>query len=57
METSSILSEDIGQPDLRDHLLQVIAIMRGSRTWGEFKSSFELAFPGLQGTLHLVPLE
>lgn len=47
------LSEDIGQPDLRDHLLQVIAIMRGSRSWHEFSRAFGLAFPGPQGVLDL----
>ena len=47
------LSEDIGQPDLRDHLLQIIAIMRGARSWGEFAQSFERAFPGPQGILDL----
>ena len=39
------LSQDFGQPDLRDHLLQVIAVMRVSRTWGVFKRSFDEAFP------------
>lgn len=50
------LSEDLGQPDLRDHLLQVIAIMRGSPNWKSFEKSFNLAFPdprGLQGELDL----
>lgn len=39
------LSADFGQPDLRDHLLQVIAVMRVSRTWDGFKRSFDDAFP------------
>lgn len=39
------LSEDIGQPDLRDHLLQVVAIMRGSVTWEGFIRTFKRAFP------------
>lgn len=39
------LSEDIGQPDLRDHLLQLIAIMRISRTWDAFERHLALAFP------------
>lgn len=39
------LSEDFGQPDLRDHLLQVIAVMRVSRTWESFKRNFDEAFP------------
>lgn len=39
------LSGDFGQPDLRDHLLQVIAAMRMSRTWDGFKRGFDEAFP------------
>lgn len=39
------LSEDIGQPDLRDHLLQLIAIMRISPTWKTFEKHLLAAFP------------
>lgn len=39
------LSQEIGQPDLRDHLLQLIAIMRSSPNWGSFLRSFARAFP------------
>ena len=39
------LSADIGQPDLRDHLLQLIAIMRISSNWSVFKRNFAKAFP------------
>lgn len=39
------LSEDIGQPDLRDHLLQLVAIMRTSRDWQDFFERFDQAFP------------
>lgn len=39
------LSADLGQPDLRDHLLQLIAIMRVSSTWDIFKKNFAIAFP------------
>jgi len=39
------LSEDIGQADLRDHLLQLVAIMRISKDWGIFIENFEAAFP------------
>lgn len=45
------LSEDIGQPDLRDHLLQLVAIMRVSKDWAAFQDNFERAFPGAQGRL------
>jgi hypothetical protein len=43
------LSADIGQPDLRDHLLQLIAIMRASPNWASFKRLFARAFPGPEG--------
>lgn len=39
------LSEDFGQPELRDHILQVVAAMRMSKTWDSFKRSFDEAFP------------
>jgi len=39
------LSSDFGQPDLRDHLLQVIAVARVSRTWEAFKRNMDEAFP------------
>lgn len=43
------LSPDIGQPDLRDHLLQLIAIMRVSPNWSVFKRNFSKAFPSSEG--------
>lgn len=39
------LSADIGQPDLRDHLLQLIAIMRAATNWKSFERLLERAFP------------
>lgn len=39
------LSADIGQEDLRDHLLQIIAILRASANWNIFKRLFARAFP------------
>lgn len=39
------LSTDLGQPDLRDHLLQLIAIMRVSPNWDIFRRNFGVAFP------------
>lgn len=45
------LSEDIGQPDLQNHLLQLIAVMRASPDWAHFIDNFERAFPGAQGRL------
>ncbi len=39
------LSEDIGQQDLRDHLLQLVAIMRISPDWKTFNDHMKVAFP------------
>lgn len=39
------LSEDVGQPDLRDHILQLLPIMRISRDWKTFKRHLDVAFP------------
>lgn len=39
------LSVDIGQPDLRDHLLQVIALLKASSNWRVFERLFARAFP------------
>ncbi|MCJ7601818.1 MAG: P63C domain-containing protein [Desulfobulbaceae bacterium] len=47
------LSEDIGQPDLRDHLLQLIAIMRISSSWTVFLSNLKKAFPKYGDQLEL----
>lgn len=45
------LSSDIGQPDLRNHLLQLIAVMRVSTNWTQFKRNLDRLFPPAQGTL------
>lgn len=39
------LSTDVGQPDLRDHILQLLPLMRVSRSWDGFKRLLETAFP------------
>lgn len=39
------LSEDVGQPDLRDHILQILPLMKISRTWDGFKRHLDAAFP------------
>jgi len=39
------LSMDIGQPDLRDHLLQLVTVLRISTNWQDFKKKFVRAFP------------
>lgn len=39
------LSADVGQPDLRDHILQIIPIMKISKDWRSFKKHLDVAFP------------
>lgn len=39
------LSEEVGQPDLRDHILQILPIMRISKDWRTFKRHLDVAFP------------
>jgi hypothetical protein len=39
------LSQEVGQPDLRDHIMQLIPIMKISRDWGTFKRHVDVAFP------------
>jgi hypothetical protein len=39
------LSVDIGQPDLRDHLLQLIALLKAASNWRIFERLFRRAFP------------
>ncbi|MDH7638930.1 P63C domain-containing protein [Sphingomonas sp. MAHUQ-71] len=47
------LSADVGQPDLRDHILQILPLMKISKTWESFKRHLDEAFPksGTQGNL------
>ena len=53
------LSEDIGQPDLRDYLLQLVAIMRISLEWRAFLVNLDRAFPqvGSQMEMRLIDNE
>ena len=39
------LSQEVGQPDLRDHILQLIPIMKISKDWAVFKRHVDIAFP------------
>lgn len=41
------LSQDVGQPDLRDHILQILPIMKISKDWKAFKRHLDIAFPKL----------
>jgi P63C domain len=45
------LSLEVGQPDLRDHILQILPIMRISKDWKTFKRHLDVAFAkqGSQG--------
>ena len=48
------LTDDVGDPHLRNQISQVLGIMRAARNKGEFFRLFERAFPGtttLQGQL------
>lgn len=47
------LSPEIGQPDLRDHLLQLIAVMKISNNWNAFKNNFNKAFPSPDAQIEL----
>jgi len=49
------LSEDIGQPDLRDHLMQLIALMRISPDWPTFEAHLKLAFPNIGDQIDICP--
>lgn len=42
---TQFLTEDFGQPDLKNHLLQVIAIMRASTTWKGFLHLLDRSIP------------
>ena len=39
------LSSDVGQPDLRDHILQILPIMKISKDWKAFLKHLNIAFP------------
>jgi hypothetical protein len=51
------LTDDVGDPHLRNQVSQVLGIMRVSRTKKEFQRLFERAFPKVpaQGQLFEVP--
>ncbi|PTE14204.1 P63C domain-containing protein [Pseudogemmobacter blasticus] len=39
------LSEEVGQTDLRDHILQILPIMKISKNWAAFMKHLNIAFP------------
>lgn len=47
------LTEDVGHPALAQHLYAVIALMRASANWNQFKSMLNLALPKRGDTLSL----
>lgn len=40
------LTEDIGEPHLKEQLVAVTTLMRASRNWASFQRMFDRAFPG-----------
>lgn len=47
------LTPDVGHPKLRDHLNGVIALMRASTSWDQFKRMADRAFPKMNTTMLL----
>jgi hypothetical protein len=47
------LTEDVGHPRLREHLSAVVALMRASKTWDQFKSMLDRALPRYGDTPYL----
>lgn len=48
-----LLTEDVGHPALAQHLHAVIGLMRVARTWEQFMSMIDVAFPKRGDTLKL----
>lgn len=49
------LSAEVGQPDLRDHILQIIPLMKISKDWNVFKRHLDHAFPKIGTQLDMIP--
>jgi hypothetical protein len=47
------MTQDIGNPALKQHLFGLIVLMRASRTWEEFKQRVDDALPRCGETLKL----
>jgi hypothetical protein len=47
------LTEDVGHPRLREHLAAVIALMKATTNWGQFKRAIERALPRYGKTVPL----
>ncbi len=50
------LTDDIGNPRLREHLIATIALMRGASNWKEFSRILQRSYPKLNSNLEL-PLD
>jgi len=49
----AVIAADVGNPALAQHLHAVIALMRASQSWDQFKSLLNRAFPRRGDTLAL----
>ena len=47
------LTEDVGVPELQQHLSNLIFLMKGCRTWEEFKQRLDIAAPKFGDTMRL----
>jgi hypothetical protein len=47
------LTEDVGDPRLREHLSAVIALMRASSNWDQFMLAMDRALPKVGDTLQI----
>ena len=47
------LTDDVGHPRLRDHLVATLALMRAARKWDEFRRMLQRVFPKLNTNLEL----
>jgi hypothetical protein len=54
---TQFLSEDVGQQDLRDHFLQIMPLMRASKTWSGFIKLLEIAMPDPAALVEGTPQE
>ncbi len=48
-----LLSEDFGQPKLREHLIGVLALMRAAPNWNRFKGDLARSYPRLNEQIPL----
>jgi hypothetical protein len=47
------LTEDVGIPELQQHLSNVIFLMKGCQSWSEFKQRLDIAAPKYGDTMSL----